>query len=115
MIKKITKTIEEEQCLCDDCGKIIYSTEWDKKRCFYCGKDLCEDCLKSWTDDYEKKLSSDNDLFDCAGSHYCCKACRDRLQSLNEAFEDFQNLRVEFFKEINDKFIKTERLDKEGV
>lgn len=111
MIKKITKTIEG---LCDDCGKIIYSTEWDKKRCFYCGKDLCEDCLKSWTDDYEKKLSSDNDLFDCAGSHYCCKACKDNLNLMNEAFKSFLDFRIEFFKEINDKFIKTERLDKEG-
>lgn len=63
MIEKRHKTIEVEVGICDVCHKEIEFTDEHPERyiskCFICGKDVCNDCVKvvDFNPDYVNRLS----------------------------------------------------------
>lgn len=76
------KTIIETTNMCDFCKKEIAY-----KSCSGCGKDICNDCIKSWDDTYSEDYP---DKF-CARCTNIRDKYKNKLYKLQEMIDELQN------------------------
>lgn len=99
---KTTKTIEEEQYLCDCCGKEFHwgCCSGDMNQCWVCKNMMCDDCRR------KSPVDNDTDLWHEAWGtdRYICKDCEKVIKpfadKLNELWETYQQQKSDITKDM---------------